>query len=188
MPSSTVSHMKTIVWLRWLARIAWWAMVTVTPEESSSAVLIVGSQNGVIVWKGSTMLAGDAVAPAASEGHTALKSGHSTALSTPPSAGTECERIHHRAVKNAPKNITSEKMNQLMLQRKEISTLWPYMPVSLSWIASRNHWNSTVNSHRKPTASENFAQSAPLIHSAALAMMISRPAAAIAGWREGAGT
>jgi hypothetical protein len=34
-----------------------------------------------------------------------------------PSAGTECARAHHSAVKKAPKNITSEKMNQLMLQR-----------------------------------------------------------------------
>jgi hypothetical protein len=31
--------------------------------------------------------------------------------------GTECERAHHKAEKKAPKNITSEKMNQLMLQR-----------------------------------------------------------------------
>ena len=42
-------HMKAIVRPRWFSRSAWWAMVTVTPEESSSAVLIVGSQNGVIV-------------------------------------------------------------------------------------------------------------------------------------------
>ena len=34
-----------------------------------------------------------------------------------PSAGTECTRAHHRAEKKAPKNITSEKMNQVMLQR-----------------------------------------------------------------------
>ena len=34
-----------------------------------------------------------------------------------PNAGTEWIRAHHSAVKNAPKNITSEKMNQLMLQR-----------------------------------------------------------------------
>src|SRR5437868_3832631 len=117
--------MKAIVRPRWFSRSRWWAIVRVTPDDSSSAVLIVGSQNGVIVSKGSMMPAGDAVAPAATEGHTALKSGQSTALSMPPSAGTECERIHHSAVKNAPKNITSEKMNQLMLQRNETSTLWP---------------------------------------------------------------
>src|ERR1700748_3162712 len=125
-------------------------MVSVTPEESSSAVLIVGSQNGVIVWKGSMMPAGEAVVPGAMLGHTALKSGHSSALSVPPSAGTECERIHHRAVKKAPKNITSEKMNQLMLQRKEMSILRPYWPPSLSRADSRNHWNSTPNSHSRP--------------------------------------
>src|SRR4051812_30006634 len=180
--------MKKIVGPRFPSRSRWCAIVIVTPEDSSSAVLIVGSQNGVIVWNGSMMLAGDAVAPACSEGHTALKSGHSTALSIPPSAGTEWARIHHSAEKNAPKNITSEKMNQLMLQRKDISTLWPYLPVSLSWMASRNHWNSTVNSHRKPSRSVYLAQSAPLIHSAALAMMTRRPKAAVAGCREGAGT
>ncbi len=98
-------------------------MVRVTPEVSSSAVLMVGSQKGPTVWKGSTMPAGEAVAPAAMLGHTALKSGQSSALSRLPSAGTECERAHHRAVKKAPKNITSEKMNQLMLQRYERSIL-----------------------------------------------------------------
>ncbi len=89
----------------------------VTPELSSSAVLMVGSQKGPTVWKGSMMSAGDAVAPAAMLGHTALKSGQSKAFSRSPNAGTECERAHHKAVKNAPKNMTSEKMNQLMLQR-----------------------------------------------------------------------
>ena len=59
----------------------------------------------------------EAVTPAAWLGQTALKSGQISAFSMPASAGTECERIHHRAVKKAPKNITSEKMNQLMLQR-----------------------------------------------------------------------
>ena len=80
-------------------------------------MLMVGSQNGVIVVKGSTIPAGEAVAPATELGHAALKSGHSRAFSRLPSSGTECDRAHHNAVKNAPKNITSEKMNQLMLQR-----------------------------------------------------------------------
>src|SRR3982751_5760113 len=106
-------------------------MVSVTPELSSSAVLMVGSQKGPTVWKGSTMSAGEPVAPAAMVGHTALKSGQSKALSRLPSAGSECVRAHHSAVKNAPKNMTSEKMNQLMLQRNERSTLWPYWPPSL---------------------------------------------------------
>ena len=43
-------------------------MVMVMPELSKSAVLIVGNQNGVIVSKGSMMLPGDAVAPAATVG------------------------------------------------------------------------------------------------------------------------
>jgi len=106
-----------IVLLRLLANSAWWAMVNVTPEDNNSAVLMVGSQKGPTVLKGSTMSAGEAVAPAAMVGHIALKSGHSKAFSRLPKAGTECERAHHKAVKNAPKNITSEKMNQVMLQR-----------------------------------------------------------------------
>ena len=93
---------------------------------------MVGSQNGPTVWNGSTMPAGEAVAPAATLGHTALKSGHSSALSRLPSAGSEWVRVHHSAVKKAPKNITSEKMNQLMLQRNDRSILWPYWPPSLS--------------------------------------------------------
>src|SRR5262245_6964489 len=166
----------------------WWAMVSVTPDVSSSAVLIVGSQNGVIVWNGSITSAGEAVAPGATLGHTALKSGHSSALSTPPRAGTECERIHHSAVKKAPKNITSEKMNQLMLQRKERSILRPYRPDSLSWIASPNQPNRTQNVHSRPNRSENLPQPAPLIQLAAPKMTKNRPKAPIAGWREGCGT
>src|SRR5438093_10150412 len=98
-------------------------MVSVTPELSSSAVLMVGNQNGVMVVNGSMMSAGEAVAPAARVGQTALKLGQSKALSRLPRAGTECARAHQRAVKKAPKNITSEKMNQLMLQRKDRSIL-----------------------------------------------------------------
>ena len=40
-PSNTVTHMKPMVLLRLPATRAWWAMVNVTPEVSSSAVLIV---------------------------------------------------------------------------------------------------------------------------------------------------
>ena len=98
-------------------------MVRVTPEVNNKAVLMVGNQKGPMVWKGSIMPAGDAVAPAATDGQTALKSGHKSAFSKLPSAGTECVRAHHSAVKKAPKNITSEKMNQVMLQRKDKSIL-----------------------------------------------------------------
>ena len=82
-----------------------------------------GNQNGVMVWKGSMMPAGEAVMPAAAVGQTALKSGHNKALSKLPNIGTEWARAHHKAEKNAPKNITSEKMNQLMLQRYDKSIL-----------------------------------------------------------------
>ena len=53
-------------------------MVKVTPDVSNNPVLIVGNQNGPMVLKGSTMPAGDAVAPATALGQTALKSGHSS--------------------------------------------------------------------------------------------------------------
>jgi len=39
-----------------------------------------------------------------------------------PRFGTACMRSQNKAPKKAPKNITSEKMNQLMLQRYETST------------------------------------------------------------------
>jgi len=42
-----------------------------------------------------------------------------------PRSGTECARTQYSAPKNAPKNITSEKMNQLMLQRNDTSTRLP---------------------------------------------------------------
>ena len=59
------------------------------------------------------MPAGEAVTPAMTEGHTALNSGHNKAFSLLPNMGTECALAHQRAEKKAPKNITSEKMNQL---------------------------------------------------------------------------
>ena len=129
-------------------------MVKVTPELKSKAVLIVGNQNGPMVVNGSMMPAGEAVTPAARLGQTDLKPGHKSALSKLPSAGTECERAHHRALKKAPKNMTSEKMNQLMLQRKDRSILRPYCPVSLSWTASPNHWNNTKKRNNMPKANE----------------------------------
>jgi len=61
MPSSTVIHMKTIARARWLAMSAWCAIVTVTPEVSRIAVLIVGIGHGPMVVKGSIVLAGEPV-------------------------------------------------------------------------------------------------------------------------------
>ena len=46
---------------RWLAISAWCAIVSVTPEVSRSAVLIVGIGHGPIVANGSTMPAGEPV-------------------------------------------------------------------------------------------------------------------------------
>ena len=100
-------------------------MVKVTPEVSSKAVLMVGSQNGPTVVNGSTMPPGDAVAPTSAVGQMARKSGHKSALSRLPSAGRAWARAHHSAEKKAPKNITSEKMNQLMLQRNDMSMRSP---------------------------------------------------------------
>ena len=84
--------------------------------------------------------------------------------------------------------MTSEKMNQLMLQRNETSTRLPYMPPSLSLIACRNHCWSTNAQVTNPASSTHLPQSWPLTHWLAPKMMSSRPNAAAAGWRDGAGT
>ena len=54
-----------MVLLRLLSRSAWWAIVNVTPEVNNNAVLMVGNQKGPIVINGSTIPAGEAVAPVA---------------------------------------------------------------------------------------------------------------------------
>ena len=142
---------------------------------------MVGSQNGPTVWKGSTMPAGEPVAPAATLGHTALKSGQRIALSRLPSVGSAWVRAHHSAVKKAPKNITSEKINQLMLQRNERSTLWPYCPLSLSPMAARNHTNSVPSQITMPASSDQAPHAWPLIHCAAPRITKNRPIAAETG-------
>src|SRR5258706_14802368 len=121
MPSSTVSHIHAMHRTRLPAMSAWWAMVSVTPELSRIAVLMVGIGHGPIVVKGSTVPAGEAVAPACTLGHTALKSGHRMAFCKSPSVGMVYSRDQNSAPKKAPKNITSENMNQLMLQRNDTS-------------------------------------------------------------------
>jgi hypothetical protein len=63
-----------------------------------------------------------------------------------PSIGTVCTRAQYSAPKKAAKNITSEKMNQLMLQRKDTSMRSLYRPPSLSPMAGLNHWNEHVDS------------------------------------------
>src|SRR4030095_4138705 len=120
-----VIHIHSTVAPRLPAISMWCAMVSVTPEVSSSAVLMVGIGHGPIVVKGSTVPAGEAVAPACTLGHTALKSGHRMAFCRLPSTGTVYSRDQNSAPKKAPKNMTSEKMNQLMLQRNEVSMRSP---------------------------------------------------------------
>ena len=60
------------------------------------------------------------------EGQCALKPGQRSAFdSMLARSGTEYCRTHQSAPKKAPKNITSEKMNQLMPQRNERSSQAP---------------------------------------------------------------
>ena len=101
-----------MVLLRLLAINAWCAMVNVTPEESNKAVLMVGSQKGVMLENGSMRPAGAAVAPALTEGQIASKPGHRSAFSTLPRAGTETVRIHQKTAKKQPKNNTTKKINK----------------------------------------------------------------------------
>ncbi len=166
----------------------WCAIVIVTPELSSNAVFSVGIIHGPIVWNGSMMSAGEPVAPGCVVGQTALKSGHRIALSRSPSVGIEYTRAQYSAPKKAPKNITSEKMNQLMLQRNEMSIFLLYRPPSLSRIASPNHWTIVKVHKMKPARSEYLPHSCPLIHWPAPRMIRNMLVATIAGWREGAGT
>src|SRR5207342_3224924 len=117
-PRITVTHIQAIAFARWLAMSAWWAIVSVTPELSSSPVFSVGIGHGPIVRNGATVSAGEAVIPACALGQMAWKSGHRTWWSRLPSIGSAIARAQNSAPKNEPKNMTSEKMNQLMLQRK----------------------------------------------------------------------
>ena len=57
-PSRIVANRNSAVRARWPARRAWWAIVRVTPEVSSSAVLMVGIGNGPMVLNCSTVPAG----------------------------------------------------------------------------------------------------------------------------------
>lgn len=80
-PRMTVSSMPWMTCARLPSRSAWCAQVSVTPEVSSSAVLMVGIGHGPIVVNGGTVPAGPAF------GHSALKSGHSSLLFRSPSHG-----------------------------------------------------------------------------------------------------
>ena len=114
---------------------------------------MVGSGQGPMVLNGSTVPAGEAVTPPPALGHTALKSGHSSWWSRLPSMGSACTRAQYNAPKKAAKNMTSLKMNQLMLQRNDTSMRCEYRPPSLSEMAWLNHWYSTVSQTTRPASS-----------------------------------
>src|SRR5687767_2705151 len=118
--------------LRLFSFSAQWAMVMVTPELRSRNVLSAGMPHAAI-GVNSSVNAGPA------EGHFSVKPGHISAFdSMVARSGIEYCRTHQSAPKNAPKNITSEKMNQLIPQRNEASSQWPYLPASDSLITSPN--------------------------------------------------
>src|SRR5688572_19209273 len=92
------------------------ASVTVTPELRSRMVFNAGSPQAAIGVNCSRN-AGPA------EGQCELKPGQTSAwLSRVARSGTEYTRAQNRAPKNAPKNITSEKMKKLIPQRNERSS------------------------------------------------------------------
>src|SRR5438067_1125833 len=130
-----VSARPKIRFLRSFLLSAQCAHVTVTPDESSSSVLIAGMPHACI-GVNSCGRYGPTV------GQCDAKSGHSSLFSGSPSHGIEYWRAYQRAPKNAAKNITSEKMNQLIAQRKDMSTCWLKRPPSLSRITVPNHPNS----------------------------------------------
>src|SRR5437588_12493753 len=85
------------------------------------------------------------------EGQCEPKPGHSSALlSMLARSGTEYWRTQKSAPKKAPKNITSEKMNQLMPQRNDTSSQRPYLPPSDSRITSPNQRTIRQTSQRNP--------------------------------------
>src|SRR5438309_9555045 len=132
-PTRLVNAMNAISWPRLCSFSAQCAMVTVTPEESSSIVLIAGMPQAPIGENCS-------MKPGPAEGQCGVKPGHISALlSMVARSGTEYWRTHQSAPKKAPKNITSEKMNELMPQRNERSSQAPYLPPSDSRITSPNH-------------------------------------------------
>src|SRR5215467_2879410 len=73
-PRITVIHIQAMALARWFASSAWWAIVSVTPELRSSAVLIVGIGHGPIVSNGGIVFAGEAVTPGCVLGQMAWKS------------------------------------------------------------------------------------------------------------------
>ncbi len=98
-----------------------------------------------------------------------------------PSIGSAIVRAQNSAPKNDAKNMTSEKMNQLMLQRNDTSTVSEYSPLSLSPMAVVNHCASVASHTATPASRHHEPHSCPLIHWLPPRIIRNRPAAADTG-------
>src|SRR6185436_8415596 len=141
-----VNHRNRLSIARLFSFSAQCAMVTVTPEESSSSVLIAGMPQAPIGVNFSAK-------PGPAEGQWLVKPGQRYSLcSRVDKSGTDMTRAQKSAPKKPAKNITSEKMNQLMPQRNDRSSQAPYLPPSDSRITSPNQRNIIYSSSVKPAA------------------------------------
>ena len=75
-----------------------------------------------------------------------------------------------------------------MLQRYDVSTRLPYMPLSDSAMASPNQCHSTNSTKSTPINVVNGAQLWSLTHAASDPSATRRPVAAMIGCRDGCGT
>src|SRR5260363_206085 len=167
---------------RWPSRSAWCATVSVAPELSNSAVLIVGIGHGPIASNGGVNSAGPAF------GQSALNSGQSSLWSKSASMGATTARAQNNAPNSALKNMTSEKMNPLMLQRYDTSIRLPYSPRSDSAIASPNQRQSTHAKAARLRLNTMGAHVWPLIQPASENITPSNATAALARRAFAAGT
>src|SRR6185436_9834867 len=143
-----VNHRNRLSIARLFSFSAQCAMVTVTPEESSSSVLIAGMPQAPIGVNFSAN-------PGPAEGQWLVKPGQRYSLcSRVERSGTDMTRAQKSAPKKPAKNITSEKMNQLMPQRKDRSSQAPYLPPSDSRITSPNQRNIINASRQAPMVIE----------------------------------
>src|SRR5258706_371337 len=111
------------------------AIVTVTPEDSSSAVFSAGMPQAPIGVKGSSK-------PGPAEGQWLVKPGQREVfLARVERAGTQKPRAPDRGAQKPAKKTTSEKMNQFMPQGNDRSSEPPYLPASDSRITSPNQRN-----------------------------------------------
>ena len=160
-------------------------MVNVTPEVSSSAVLMVGSQrphggNGFHNPGGRTR------GPAATLGPDGLEVGPENGVVEAASAGTEWGTRPVQAVKKAPKNITSEKNEPAHAPAvREVDLAAVQAPFAFRWRIAE----PLVSTKATSQAQEQriLPQSFPLIHWLAPRITKNRPAAAMMGWRDSAG-